>query len=670
MPEQGNPRPNLRWSTIAAGLAVTLVLAMPVFWSGAAGAGQEEPQAAQADATPAPTWTEFELSDYRGRMYRFNQDFGSQRILVLAFLGTECPLAKLYGPRLAELAARYEQQGVAFVGIMSNAQDSVTEMAAYARRHDIKFPLLKDLENRLADQLGAQRTPEVFVLDEGRQVRYAGRVDDQYGVGYIRDEPTAKELDNALQDLLAGRDVRLPRTEPVGCLIGRVRQADPAATVTYSRQVSRILQKHCVECHRPGEIGPFALTDYQEVAGWGEMIAEVVDEGRMPPWHADPAHGKFRNENRLSEVDKQVLRDWVAAGAPEGNPAELPEPRQYVTGWQLPREPDQIISVSPQPYNVPATGEVRYQYFVVDPGFTEDKWIEAAELLPGNRAVVHHILSFARTGRNDPQEGGVQGFLVGYVPGLRVEPFPQGMAKRVPAGAKLVFQVHYTPVGSAQTDQSQLGLVFADPKKITHEVVTTSAVQRSLRIPPNAEHHRVEATRRPLDDALLLGLMPHMHLRGSAFRYEAWLPDGSKEVLLDIPHYDFNWQTSYRLAEPRPLPAGTRMHCVAHFDNSERNLNNPDPSQTVGWGDQTWDEMMIGYFDIAVPVSDPAKPAPENTTAKTRAEELMERLDKNQDGVLSKAETPALLQRSFARVDADQDERVTLDELIKAFEQR
>ncbi len=613
----------------------------------------------------APRLADFALKDFRGRLYRL-EEFQDHRLMVVAFFGVRCPLANLYMDRLRELEQRYREKSVAFIGVNANVQDSLTEIAAFARRHRIEFPLLKDLNYQLTDQLGAERTPEVFVLDQERRVRYGGRIDDQYGIGVVRPAPEKRFLEQALDALLAGRPVSHPHEPAVGCLIGRARRADESSEVTYSRQISRILQQHCVSCHRPGEIGPFALTEYEEVAGWAEMIWEVVEQGRMPPWHASSEFGRFRNENRLSDEEKQLIRRWVEAGAPRGNPAELPDLIQWVAGWQLPRQPDLVIPITSQPFTVPATGEVRYQYFVVDPGFTEDKWIEAAELQPGNRAVVHHILVFARRSPLDADEGGLRGFLVGYVPGLRVEPLPPGMAKRIPAGSKLVFQVHYTPIGTPQQDQSRLGLIFADPAKVTHEVITTSAVQRQLHIPPNESNYRVEATRAPLPfDALLLALMPHMHLRGKSFRYEAIFPDGSREVLLDVPRYDFNWQTAYRLYEPKLLPAGTRMHCIAHYDNSAKNLNNPDPNRWVTWGDQTWDEMMIGYFDIALPIN---QAQARRQLATDRVRQLFEQFDRNQDKRIERAEVPRAFERVFSRLDLDHSGDLTEDELLEVIE--
>ncbi|MCH5372979.1 MAG: redoxin domain-containing protein, partial [Planctomycetes bacterium] len=592
------------------------------------------------------------------------------------FLGTECPLAKLYGPRLARLCSEYESRGVGFLGVMANSQDSVTEIAAYARRHEIPFPLLKDVGNKLADQMGAVRTPEVFVLDGQRKIRYWGRIDDQYGIGFIRDEPQREDLRIALDELLAGKPVGTPQAESVGCHIGRVRSPDPDGSVTFSQHIAPILQRRCVECHREGEIAPFALTDYDEVVGWAEMIAEVVRQGRMPPWHADSRYGQFANDRHMPDEEKELIYRWLAEGGPQGGSVDKIKLPQYTDGWQLPRQPDLVIPVAKKPFVVPAEGEVRYQYFRVDPGFDQDRWIAAAELRPGNRAVVHHILVFA-TSRDDMRrfgDGAGGGFLAAYVPGLRSRPFPEGMAKRIPAGSQLIFQVHYTPIGSQQLDQSHLGLIFADPAQVDHEVVTTSAANQRFAIPPGDNNYRVEAyNHRDIPASQLLCLMPHMHLRGKSFRYEAILPGGQTEILLDVPSYDFNWQTAYRLTQPKSLPAGTRIHCVAHFDNSEDNLNNPDPAKTVRWGDQTWDEMMIGYFDLAVPLdqsSSRGSGSARSTGAgenRDRSGDVFRRLDRNGDDRVARDELPERWQPLFDRLD-DGDGYLDRQELRSALE--
>ncbi|MDA7979703.1 MAG: thioredoxin family protein [Pirellulales bacterium] len=502
---------------------------------------------------------DFTLQDFRGKQVSLS-DFADQQLVVLAFMGTECPLARLYAPRLQELSQQYAEKGVVFLAIDANSHDSLTEIGAFVHEYGLKIPFLKDVGNVVADAVAAERTPEVFLLDQQRVVRYRGRIDDQYGIGYIRDEPETRNLAEAIDSLLAGEPVATPKTDAVGCLIGRVRKPDENTNVTYSNQIARILQDNCVECHRSGQIGPFALTEYDEVAGWSGMIAEVVAEQRMPPWHATEDSLTFGNERRLTQVEKQLIYDWVAAGAPQGDPDVLPKPMEFIEGWNLPEEPDDIVHMSEQPFTVPAEGAVEYQYFFTD-GWEEDRWFKAVEVRPTNTAVVHHVAVFARVpGQFDRRNGGFGSFLATYVPGLRAQPFPQGMAKRIPAGSELVFQVHYTPIGTEQPDRSMAGFVWADPKEITHEVTTVTTSAGNLRIPPHANDYKTEATSHTLPkDALLLGMMPHMHLRGKSAFYELHWGENETKNLLSVPRYDFNWQTFYRVAEPLSLPAGSRV---------------------------------------------------------------------------------------------------------------
>jgi hypothetical protein len=397
------------------------------------------------------------------------------------------------------------------------------------------------------------------------------------------------------------------------------------------------------------------------------MIREVVHENRMPPWHASPEYGRFLNDRHLSAQEKALIDQWVAAGAPEGDPADLPQPREFVTGWQLPREPDFVMPIVAEPFEVPAEGTAKYQYFQIDPQFTEDKWVKAVEIQPGNRAVVHHILMFALPAGSERSTfpGGASGYDGAFVPGLRTIPYPEGMAKRIPAGSSLVFQVHYTPIGSVQHDQSRVGMLFVDPEEVEYEVRSISAVNSDLKISPYEADYRAEAKSRMMrSDVQLVELNAHMHLRGDAFRYEALYPDGTSEILLDIPQYDFNWQTAYRLVEPKPLPQGTRIHCVAHFDNSAENLSNPDPSATVRWGEQTWDEMLIGYFDIAIPKAD----AEHGSAYQRRADELIGRFDDDGDEQVRRIEVPLRFQLTFVRLDLDGNGTLTREEVAEALE--
>jgi peroxiredoxin len=568
------------------------------------------PLAAGANESPSVVGKQidsFQLNDIHGQPHKLDE-WREKSVLVVVFMGTECPLARQYAPRLQELADRFAEKSVAVVFINSNQQDSLTELQHFEKSNDLRLTILKDLRNRLADQFGAQRTPEAFVLDGQRKVAYHGRIDDQFTYGRQKPKVEHEYVREAIEALLSGKDVAVKETEAHGCHIGRILKPDASSPVTYSNQIVRIFNEHCVACHRPGEIGPFSLTSYEEVVGWAEMIAEVVEDQRMPPWHADPKHGKFANDSRLSDEEKKLIADWVAAGAPEGDRTQLPPPPKFTEGWQI-GTPDDVFYIAEKPFPVPARGEVKYQYFTVDPGFKEDKWIQAAECRAGNRSVVHHIIvgviPLNGKGRNI---GGLHSeWLTATAPGARPLVCRDGYAKLIPAGSKLVFQMHYTPNGQATTDRSCVGFKYIDASLVKKQVGTDKAATQNFVIPPGAEDHRVEANHKFDRDSLLLAMFPHMHLRGKSFRYTLVYPDGQREVLLDVPHYDFNWQNGYELVEPKRIPAGSRMFCEASFDNSTKNLANPDPTKSVRWGDQTWEEMMIGYFDVALADQDLTK---------------------------------------------------------------
>jgi peroxiredoxin len=550
----------------------------------------------------------WELHDCRGTVHKLS-DWRDRKVVVVVFLGVECPLAQQYGERLGELARKLEPQGVAFLGIDSNAQDSAADMRRYLDAQRVAFPFLKDPAHLLAETFGASRTPEVLVLDALRRVRYRGRIDDQYAGGAHRAKPMRLDLAIAIDEVLRGSEVTLPVTEAPGCLMDQVAPAPARGAVTFHRDVAPILNQHCVACHRPGEIGPFPLTTYARAARWARAIRRAVDSGVMPPWHADPRYGRFANANRLTAQEKQTLDEWIRGGCAEGNAADLTAPPVMVEGWNIP-QPDVVIAM-PAPFTVPAGGTVEYQSFEVDPHFQEDRWVRAAEIRPGNRRVVHHCTVFLKPpGTDEPVEQGALGSfcLAATAPGTPPLVLPDGMAKLVPAGWRLVFLVHYAPVGTVQTDQTSIGLVFADPGIVRKEVATRLVFDNDLYIPARAPNYRVEHEHRFTDDVLLLALFPHMHLRGKEFQYEAEYVDGRREILLRVKPYDFNWQNRYVFAEPKRLPAGTVLHCIAHYDNSANNPANPDPTVAVRAGPQSEDEMFNGYFEWALADQDLTQP--------------------------------------------------------------
>lgn len=554
-------------------------------------------QGAEAAAGPRKIDV-FELNDHAGAK-RSLVEWSDKPVIVVVFLGTECPLAKLYGQKLGEMEAEYAKRGVQFVGINSNQQDTLQELAGYGTKFGVKFPLLKDPGAKVAQRFGATRTPEAFVLDRERVIRYQGRIDDQYGVGSARNQATKTELVDAVESLLADKPVEVATTQPVGCLIGRRKPSDAKSGVTYAKDVAPILQNRCVSCHRDGQIAPFTLTEYDDVVAWADMCLEVIDNGRMPPWGANPDHGEFLNDARLTPKEKELFQAWVAAGTPEGDPNDLPAPRKFVDGWQLP-SPDAVYKME-EAYEVPANGTVPYKYFVWDPGFTEDKWVYGAEARPGNPEVVHHLFLFyipPGQEKHRPQDP-LYNAIAAFAPGMPPIVGPRKYAVRIPAGSKLAFQVHYTPNGKATTDQSEAAVVFADPEEVEKEVKVAAAMNFKFLIPPFHPNYPIEAEKTFKEDTLLYTLTPHMHFRGKAFRFTAHYPDGKEEILLDVPRYDFNWQIVYLLKQPKLLPAGTVVKLQGHFDNSAENPLNPDPAQFVRWGDQTWDEMMLGSMTVS-----------------------------------------------------------------------
>jgi peroxiredoxin len=547
---------------------------------------------------PARTIGDFQLADTAGKTWALSK-LQDKKAVVVVFLGTQCPINNAYLPRLAELHKNFAEQGVQFFAVNSNQHDTPRAIAEHAKENAIPFPVLRDAQQKLADQFGAQRTPEAFVLDGKRKIVYHGRIDDQFGIGFQRPQPTSNDLADAVKAVLAGKAVAQPTTTVAGCFITRAPRPKVEATVTYAKHVAVILQQHCQECHRPGQIGPMPLLTYEDASSWATMIREVVEEKRMPPWGADPRHGKFSNDRSLSKSDHDTLLSWIDQGCAQGDLKDAPAPKQFPEGWTI-GKPD-VVFTMPREFKVPATapkGGVRYQNFLVPTNFTEDKWAQAIEVRPGSKATVHHILVYIADARKKgaAADGIGKGLLGAYAPGDLGTIYPQGTAKKIPKGATLAFQVHYTPNGVEQTDRSSLGIVFAkEPPR--NQTSTRAVAQQLLLIPAGAASHVVNSVSVFKEETLVWSLFPHMHLRGKSFEYKAVFPDGKTQTLLSVPKYDFNWQVSYRLAEPLRMPAGSRIECRAVFDNSRGNLNNPDPTKLVLWGNQTWEEMMIGFVD-------------------------------------------------------------------------
>lgn len=377
-----------------------------------------------------------------------------------------------------------------------------------------------------------------------------------------------------------------------------------AGTPTFAKDVAPILYAKCVDCHRPGAIAPMSLITFDEARPWARAVKQKVMSREMPPWGADPHIGKFANDPSLSDAEMATIAAWVDGGAPEGNRADTPKPPEFVEGWAM-GKPDLIFEMT-EPFKVPADGTVPYTYVTIPTNLKEDVWIQGIEYKPTDRRVLHHIISDLVEGdgkptpkpslTKDPSRKELGG-IGGYVPGRQDTMFDEGVARKIPAGSDLVLQMHYTTIGQVVNDRLQVGIRLAKaPPTGLRAAGGGSMPNTSFAIPPGDANHEVTAQRKFTTDTLLSALYPHMHVRGKDVKYKVIYPDGKEEVLLSVPKYDFNWQLTYKLAEPKLLPAGSTLMVIAHFDNSTANRYNPDPTATVRWGDQTWEEMLIGYF--------------------------------------------------------------------------
>lgn len=376
-------------------------------------------------------------------------------------------------------------------------------------------------------------------------------------------------------------------------------KASGLAVPTFNKDIAPILAKNCMNCHRAGEIAPMSLMTYKEVRPWAKAIREKVAGRQMPPWHADPKYGEWSNDRRMLQKEIETIVAWVDGGAPEGNPKDLPPAPKFATGWQI-GEPDVIFQM-PEEFTVPAEGAVPYIYLTVPSNFKEDRYIAAMEARAGDLSVVHHIVIYVR----DPKEKQSKrqdigtGLLGALSPGMTPFIAQPGTAKLIKAGSNIVFQMHYTPNGKVTKDRSMVGLKFAKGP-VDKVITTTAAWDARFTIPANAENYEIKANWTAEEDVTIWSFMPHMHLRGKDYLYRAIYPDGRSEILLSVPTYDFGWQVYYYPKKPIRIPKGTRIETVAHYDNSTRNLLNPDPGKPVRFGEQTWEEMMNGFFDYTV----------------------------------------------------------------------
>jgi len=541
---------------------------------------------------------------------------------VVVFYSTECPISNAYSPTLNRLREEFPASKLNLIGICVDPDLTDKDITTHARDFGLKFPVARDRGGKAAASLGATVTPEAFVIDSEKKVRYHGRIDDQFAARQKRNaHPNGNDLQDALAAVLDGRQVKTEHVAAVGCPIPKPVEVKDAPT--YAGAVSRILQKNCQECHRRGQLGPFPLENFEQAKKRADDLATVAEDRQMPPWKAEAGFGpKFKHDRSLSAQDIATLRAWADAGAPEGDLSQLPPPAQFADGW-LHGTPDLVLEL-PDNFSIPASGDDIYRCFVIPTNLPEDVNIAAVEYRPGNPRVVHHILGYVDTSGQarkkdaaDPGEGyacfsgpGIEfhGDLDGWAPGKIPTELADGVGRALPKGADVIVQIHYHPNGKAETDRSRIGLYFSRTpvKQILH---WSAALKHDLKLPPNESNIEVKAAWPVPTDLIAWSVAPHMHLLGRDMTMWLTFPDGHTQDLIKITDWDFGWQYTYDFEKPIDLPKGTVLNVVAHFDNSEGNPHNPNhPPKLVTWGEATTDEMCIGFIAVTKKGQDLTKP--------------------------------------------------------------
>jgi peroxiredoxin len=611
-------------SLLRRGVVAFVVLAV----LGAVPARAQQPTPADVDKLNKKI-DSFSLKDSTGKPFTL-ADLKDKKAIVVVFLSFNCPVSNGYSPTLTSLHSDYASKGVAFVGI--NASDDLTaaEVAKNAADYKLPFTALKDDGFKAADVFKAKISPEAFVLDHNHVLRYRGRIDNSY-TARLKKAPKTTEhnLKNALDDLLAGKAVRSPSTQAIGCPIQRERVVKANGKVTYYHDVLPILQTHCQQCHRPGEVGPFALMTYKQAVAWGNDIKEYTQSRKMPPWK--PVEGvAFHNQRKLSDQELKTLASWVDDDMPAGNAKDTPKPRSFTEGWQL-GKPDLVLTV-PSDMTVGASGKDLFRCFVLPTGLTEDKYVIGLEVRPGNKRIVHHTLNFFdKTGQarkleqrekdrtrkpNEQDFGpgysasmgvgflpirgtGTFGGLGGWAPGQQARRLPAGYGYPLPKGSDVVVQTHYHRNGRVEKDRLTIGLYFAKDNTGIKPFKNAVIPGRFLAIPAGASKYRVTGAIVCEEDGELQSVMPHMHMLGKEIKVTMTPPGGKAQTLLNITDWDYNWQETYFLDRPIKFKNGTKFNVEAIYDNSDKNPNNPfNPPQWVRFGEQTDNEMCFVFLGV------------------------------------------------------------------------
>lgn len=545
---------------------------------------------------------DFTLQSSKGEPVKLSE-LAKGNAVVLALFNNKCPISNKLAPELSRIEKAYALRSVKLCLVHTSTEPNLDDTRKFLEDSGIHSPWFLDQKQSLQQSLLATTSTEVFVLDRSRTLVYRGAINDQYGLGYSKDSASKHFLREALDSLLSDKPIEVRATTSPGCSLDLVTNTSgPKTELTYHKDIARIIQSHCIECHHGTGLAPFSLEKYEDVIENAGMIKKQVDRGVMPPWFAanHPGHS-WSNDRSMSDQDKNDLIAWLGSARPIGNVEDAPLPRHFSGEWTI-GTPDTILEM-PKSITIKAEGTMPYQHSVIETSFPEDRWVQAYEIIPQARGVVHHVIvSMHEKGTQIGGGNAAGGFWAAYVPGNSYRNMPEGFAKRLPAGARLRLQIHYTPNGKAVEDKIRIGLKFTK-KDPLYEVKVSSLWNPRIHIPPGASDHVEYALRQVNESMSITGYMAHMHVRGKAFKYELITPGQPPEVLLDIPRYDFNWQLQYTCAQPKVIPPGSTLKITAVFDNSKRNPANPDPTKAVRWGEQTNDEMMIGYFEHFAPIT-------------------------------------------------------------------
>jgi peroxiredoxin len=576
--------------------------------------------AARPDDDAAPDFTLPELS---GKTLTLSSLRGKKAI-VLVFAGIECPRSTASEPRLGDLAKTFGEKEVAFYVINSNWSETVEAISERMKRVAFPIPVLKDNRNKVADLYKVDLQPTAVVIDGDFKIRYQGLIDDH------KTEDLVKHpyLRLAVEAVLEGKAPETARTQPVGCAIQKVSTGRATSDgTTYAKDVARILNASCVTCHRQGQSAPFSLESYEKAKAWSYEIANTTKQRSMPPWKPVTNHGFYYNERRLTDDDIAILERWHNGGAPSGDLKETPAPPQFTEGWAL-GKPDQVLKAEGG-YELKAKGRDEYRCYAIRNPFDEDKWVTGIEYKPGNPRAVHHIIGYLdlsgaaeKKDAADPLPGyksdgsgpGIipSGALSGWAPGNQPRMLLQGVARLLRKGEWIVLETHYHKTGRVEKDEgAQVGLYFAK-EPVKRQLRVQMVINPLVNIPAGAEDHKMSAIWTVPQDLHAYDVMPHMHLIGRSMSVVATLPDGTKQDLVVIKDWDFNWQETYQFREPMTLPRGTRVRLEARYDNSSNNPNNPsNPPRPVRWGEQTTDEMCIAFVTFTIDKQDLTKPKTE-----------------------------------------------------------